>query len=137
MAIQGPYFLGALNMLNSRNEQCSPIPRRRAEYATNAAMLVVSYFADDLLTYYDENFIQTKKDRRKTMMLDYRDAYREVIQDCQIHINAHGFLLKELASAQRALNKVMKELCRVSNDSWALVNVDIIDNTQENEKIIP
>ena len=85
-------------------------PDFMAEYATNAAMLVVSYFADDLLTYYDENFIQTKKDRRKTMMLDYRDAYREVIQDCQIHINAHGFLLKELASAQRALNKVMKEL---------------------------
>jgi hypothetical protein len=85
-------------------------PDFMAEYATNAAMLVVSLLADDLLTYYDENFIQTKKDRRKTMMLDYRDAYREVIQDCQIHMGAHGFLMKELASAQRALNKVMKEL---------------------------
>ncbi|WP_075323102.1 hypothetical protein [Acidithiobacillus albertensis] len=85
-------------------------PDFMAEYATNAAMLVVSYFAEDLLVYYDENFIQTKKDRRKTMMLDFRDAYREVIQDCQIHINAHDYLLKELASAQRALNKVMKEL---------------------------
>lgn len=85
-------------------------PDFMAEYATNAAMLVVSYFAEDILVYYGENFIQTKKDRRKTMMLDFRDAYREVIQDCQIHINAHGFLLKELVSAQRALNKVMKEL---------------------------
>jgi len=85
-------------------------PDFMAEYATNAAMLVVSYFAEDLLVYYDENFIQTKKDRRKTMMLDFRDAYREVIQDCQIHMSAHDFLMKELASAQRALNKVMKEL---------------------------
>lgn len=85
-------------------------PDFMAEYATNAAMLVVSYFAEDLLVYYDENFIRTKKDRRKVMMLDYRDAYREVIQDCQIHIGAHGFLMKELASAQRALNKVLKEL---------------------------
>ena len=68
-------------------------PDFMAEYATNAAMLVVSYFAEDLLVYYDENFIQTKKDRRKTMMIDFRDAYREVIQDCQIHINAHDYLL--------------------------------------------
>lgn len=85
-------------------------PDFMAKYATNAAMLVVSYFAEDLLVYYDKNFIQTKKDRRKVMMLDYRDAYREVIQDCQIHVGAHGFLMKELASAQRALNKAMKEL---------------------------
>ncbi|MDD5125263.1 hypothetical protein [Methylovulum sp.] len=85
-------------------------PDFMAEYATNAAMLMVSYFAEDLLVYYDENFIQTKKDRRKVMMIDFRDAYREVIQDCQIHIGAHGFLMKELASAQRALNKMMKEL---------------------------
>jgi hypothetical protein len=80
-----------------------------AEYATNAAMLLVSHFAEDLLAYYDENFIQTRKDRRKVMMIDFRDAYREVIQDCQIHIGAHGFLMKELASAQRALNKGLKE----------------------------
>lgn len=43
-------------------------------------------------------------------LLPYREAYREVIQDCQIHVGAHGFLMKELASAQRALNKVIKEL---------------------------
>ncbi|OCX75663.1 hypothetical protein [Acidithiobacillus thiooxidans] len=85
-------------------------PDFMAEYATNAAMLLVSHFAEDLLAYYDENFIQTRKDRRKVMMIDSRDAYREVIQDCQIHIGAHGFLMKELASAQRALNKGMKEL---------------------------
>jgi len=84
-------------------------PDFMAEYATNAAMLLVSHFAEDLLAYYDENFIQTRKDRRKVMMIDFRDAYREVIQDCQIHIGAHGFLMKELASAQRALNKGMKE----------------------------
>ena len=31
------------------------------EYATNAAMLVVSYFAEALLDYYDARFIQTRK----------------------------------------------------------------------------
>ncbi|MDR7925927.1 hypothetical protein RIE95_02785 [Acidithiobacillus thiooxidans] len=66
----------------------------------------VCYVAEDLLAYYDENFIRTKKDRRKVMMLDYR----EVIQDCQIHMGAHGYPMKELASAQRPLNKVMSEL---------------------------
>jgi hypothetical protein len=85
-------------------------PDFMAEYATNAAMLMVSRFAVSLLGYYDAHFIRTKKDRRKDMMMDFVDVYREVIQDCQIHMGAHGFLMKELASAQRALNKVMKEL---------------------------
>jgi len=85
-------------------------PEFMAEYATNAAMLMVSRFAISLLGYYDAQFIRTKKDRRKDMMMDFVDVYREVIQDCQIHINAHDYLLKELASAQRAMNKVMKEL---------------------------
>ncbi|WP_031573519.1 hypothetical protein [Acidithiobacillus thiooxidans] len=45
-----------------------------AEYVTNTAMLVVSRFAVSLLDYYDVQFIQTKKDKRKTMMMDFRDA---------------------------------------------------------------
>ena len=85
-------------------------PDLMVEYATNAATLVVSDFAETLLDYYDEIFIQTGKDRRKMMMIDFRDAYREVIQDCRVRMGAHGYLMKELASAQRALNKVMKDL---------------------------
>jgi hypothetical protein len=85
-------------------------PDFMAEYATNAAMLMVSRFAISLLGYYDAQFIRTKKDQRKDMMMDFVDVYREVIQDCQIHINAHDYLLKELASAKRAMNKVIKEL---------------------------
>ena len=81
-----------------------------AEYATNAAMLVVSDFAEALLDYYDEIFIQTGKDQRKMMMMDFRDAYREVIQDCRVRMDAHNYLMKELTAAQRALNKVMKDL---------------------------
>ncbi|WP_081576724.1 hypothetical protein [Acidithiobacillus thiooxidans] len=81
-----------------------------AEYATNTAMLVVSRFAVGLLDYYDARFIQTKKDQRKTMMMDFRDAYRETIQDGRARMDAHNSLMKTLKTAQRALNKVMKEL---------------------------
>ncbi|MDA8151910.1 MAG: hypothetical protein M0003_04220 [Acidithiobacillus sp.] len=84
-------------------------PDMLAEYATNAAMLVVSDFAVALLDYYDARFIQTRRDQRKIMMIDFQDAYREVIQDCRVRMDAHNYLMKELASAQRALNKVMKE----------------------------
>ncbi|MBU2807814.1 hypothetical protein HF285_05915, partial [Acidithiobacillus ferrooxidans F221] len=52
-------------------------PDLMAEYATNAAIIVVSAFALDIMAHYDESFIQTGKDKRKAMFRDFQGAYQE------------------------------------------------------------
>lgn len=85
-------------------------PEMLAEYATNAAMLAVSHFALDLLDYYDTKFIRTRQDTRKKLLREIQEGYQEVMHDGGLRAEAHGFLIKELSSAQRALLKVLKDL---------------------------
>lgn len=80
------------------------------EYATNAAMLAVSHFALDLLDYYETKFIRTRQDTRKKLLREFQDGYQEVVHDCSLRAEAYGFLIKELGSAQRALQKMLKNL---------------------------
>ncbi|RRN84704.1 MAG: hypothetical protein EC577_05600, partial [Acidithiobacillus ferrooxidans] len=84
-------------------------PDLMAEYATNAAIIVVSAFALDIMAHYDESFIQTGKDKRKAMFRDFQGAYQEAQDECLSRSEGHEFLIKELTSAQRALKKLLKE----------------------------
>lgn len=84
-------------------------PDLMAEYATNAAIIVVSAFALDIMAHYDESFIKTGKDKRKAMFRDFQGAYQEAQDECLSRSEGHEFLIKELTSAQRALKKVLKE----------------------------
>ena len=80
-------------------------PDLMAEYATNAAIIVVGAFALDIMAHYDESFIQTGKDKRKAMFRDFQGAYQEAQDECLSRSEGHEFLIKELTSAQRALKK--------------------------------
>jgi hypothetical protein len=84
-------------------------PDLMAEYATNAAIIVVGAFALDIMAHYDESFIQTGKDKRKAIFRDFQGAYQEAQDECLSRSEGHEFLIKELTSAQRALKKLLKE----------------------------
>ncbi|MBU2767489.1 hypothetical protein HAP94_15225 [Acidithiobacillus ferrivorans] len=85
-------------------------PDLMAEYATNAAIIVASTFAMDIMAYYDELFIRTGKDKRKAMFRDFQGAYREARDECFSSSEGHEFLIKELSSAHRSLQRMWKEL---------------------------
>ncbi|WP_436395117.1 hypothetical protein ACSDBR_10415 [Acidithiobacillus ferriphilus] len=85
-------------------------PDLMAEYATNAAIIVASTFALDIMAYYYEPFIRTGKDKRKAMFRDFQGAYREARDECFSRSDGHEFLIKELSSAHRALQRMLKEL---------------------------
>ncbi|MGC9217035.1 hypothetical protein [Acidithiobacillus sp.] len=85
-------------------------PDLMAEYATNAALVVTTSFAMDVLACYYDPFIKTGKDKRKAMFRDFQGAFQEVRDECLSHLEEHEFLIKELSSANRLLQKVMKEL---------------------------
>ncbi len=84
-------------------------PDLMAEYATNAAIIVASSFALDIMAHYDESFIKTGKDKRKAVFKDFQGAYREAHDECLTRSEGHEFLIKELTLAQRALKKLLKE----------------------------
>jgi hypothetical protein len=85
-------------------------PDLMAEYATNAAIVVTTSFAMDILACYYDAFIKTGTDKRKAMFRDFQAAFQEASDECLSHLEEHEFLLKELASANRAMQKVMREL---------------------------
>ncbi len=58
-------------------------PDLMAEYATNAAIVVTTSFALDLLAFYYDPFIKTGKDQRKAMFRDFQGAYQEARDECQ------------------------------------------------------
>jgi hypothetical protein len=85
-------------------------PDLMAEYATNAAIIVASTFAMDIIAYYYEPFIRTGKDKRKAMFRDFQGAYQEARDECLSRSEGHEFLIKEISSAHRALQRMLKEL---------------------------
>jgi hypothetical protein len=85
-------------------------PDLMAEYATNAAIIVASTFAMDIMAYYYGPFIRTGKDKRKAMFCDFQGAYREARDECFSRSEGHEFLIKEISSAHRALQRMLKEL---------------------------
>ncbi|WP_123104782.1 hypothetical protein [Acidithiobacillus sulfuriphilus] len=85
-------------------------PDVMAEYATNAAIIIASTFALDVMVYYDKSFIRTGKDKRKAMFRDFQGAYRAARDECLSRSEGHEFLIKELTSAHRAMQKVLKAL---------------------------
>ena len=84
-------------------------PDLMAEYATNAAIVVTTSFALDLLAFYYDPFIKTGKDQRKAMFRDFQGANQEARDECQSRTKGHEFLIKELSSAHRAMQKAMRE----------------------------
>ena len=84
-------------------------PDLMAEYATNAAIIVASTLAMDIMAYYYEPFIKTGKDKRKAMFRDFQSAYTEARDECLSRSEGHEFLIKELTSAHRALQRMLKE----------------------------
>ncbi|MGC9208081.1 MAG: hypothetical protein ACP5EO_13665 [Acidithiobacillus sp.] len=85
-------------------------PDLMAEYATNAAIVVTTSFALDLLAFYYDPYIKTGKDQRKAMFRDFQGAYQEARDECQSRTKGHEFLIKELSSAHRGMQKAMREL---------------------------
>ncbi|MBU2773264.1 hypothetical protein HMI48_04910 [Acidithiobacillus ferrooxidans] len=85
-------------------------PDLLAEYATNAALVVTTSFALDILACYYVPFIKTGTDKRKAMFRDFQAAFQEASDECSSQLEEHEFLIKELASANRAMQKVMSEL---------------------------
>ena len=85
-------------------------PDLMAEYATNAAMLVATQFALDIMACYYYPFIKTGKDRRKIMFRYFQGAYLDARDECLSRSEGHEFLIKELSSAHRAVQKVLREL---------------------------
>jgi hypothetical protein len=85
-------------------------PDLMAEYATNAAIIVTISFAMDILAYYYDPFIKTGKDRRKAMFRDFQAAYMDAREECLSRMEGHEYLIKELSSAHRAMQKVLKDL---------------------------
>lgn len=85
-------------------------PDLMVEYATYAAIGVTVSFALSVMDYYYAPFIKTGKDPRKAMFKEFQAAYLEAREECFSRTEGHGFLIKELASANRTLQKVMKEL---------------------------
>ena len=85
-------------------------PDLMTEYATNAALVVTTSFAMDVLACYYDPFIKTGKDQRKAMFRDFQGAFQEVRDECFSRSEGHESLIKELSSANRLLQKVMKEL---------------------------
>ena len=85
-------------------------PDLMVEYATYAAIGVTVSFALSVMDYYYAPFIKTGKDPRKAMFKEFHAAYLEAREECFSRTEGHGFLIKELVSANRTLQKVMKEL---------------------------
>lgn len=85
-------------------------PDLMAEYAANASIVITTSFAMDVLACYYDPFIKTGKDKRKAMFRDFQGAFQDVRDECLSRSEDHEFLMKELASANRAMQKVMKEL---------------------------
>ena len=85
-------------------------PDLMVEYAIYAASGVTVSFALKVMDYYYAPFIKTGKDPRKAMFKEFQAAYLEARDECFSRTEGHGYLIKELASANRALQKVMREL---------------------------
>lgn len=85
-------------------------PDLMVEYATYAVIGVTVSFALNVMDYYYAPFIKTGKDPRKALFKEFQAAYLEAREECFSRTEGHGFLIKELASANRAQQKVMKEL---------------------------
>jgi hypothetical protein len=64
----------------------------------------------DIMAYYYGPFIRTVKDKRKAMFRDFQGAYREARDECLSRSEGHEFLIKEILSAHRALQRMLKEL---------------------------
>lgn len=86
-------------------------PDLMVEYATNAAIVVTTSFALDIMAYYYDPFIKTGKDKRKTMFRDFQGAYQDARDECLSRLEGHEFLIKELSCAHRAMQKALKESC--------------------------
>ena len=84
-------------------------PDLMAEYATNAALVVTTRFALDLLATYYDPFIKTGKDKRKAMFRDFQAGYQDAHDECLARLESHEFLIKELTSANRAMQKALRE----------------------------
>lgn len=84
-------------------------PDLMVEYATNAAIVVTTRFALDLLATYYDPFIKTGKDKRKAMFRDFQAGYQDAHDECLVRLESHEFLIKELTSANRAMQKALKD----------------------------
>ncbi len=85
-------------------------PDLMTEYATNAALVVTTRFALDLLATYYGPFIKTGKDKRKAMFRDFQGGFQDAHDECLARSEDHEFLIKELMSANRAMQKALREL---------------------------
>ena len=85
-------------------------PELMVEYATSAALTVTTRFALDLLAAYYDPFIKTGKDKRKAMFRDFQAGYQDAHDECLARLESHEFLIKELTSANRAMQKALREL---------------------------
>jgi hypothetical protein len=64
-------------------------PDLMAEYATNAAIIVASTFAMDIMAYYYDPFIKTGKDKRKTIFRDFQGACQDARDECLSRSEGH------------------------------------------------
>ncbi len=85
-------------------------PDLMAEYATNAALVVTASFSNAILACYYDPFIKTGKDKRKGMFRDFQGAFQEVKDECLSRLQGHEFLIKELTSANRSMQKALRDL---------------------------
>ncbi|MGK9452557.1 hypothetical protein ACSSZE_15065 [Acidithiobacillus caldus] len=84
-------------------------PELMVEYATTAALTITTRFAVDLLAAYYDPFIKTGKDKRKVMFRDFQAGFREAYDECVARMEDYDFLFKELASANRAVQKALRD----------------------------
>ena len=85
-------------------------PDLMVEYATSAALTVTTRFALDLLAAYYDPFIRTGKDKRKVMFRDFQAGFRDAYDECVARMEDYDILFKELASANRALQKALRDM---------------------------
>jgi hypothetical protein len=84
-------------------------PDLLVEYATNAAMIVTTSFAMGILACYYEPFIKTGKDKRRPMFRDFQAGYLDARDECLSRMEEHEYLIKELSSAHRAVQRALKD----------------------------
>lgn len=85
-------------------------PEFHVEYVTTAAMTVACGYALKILDLYGRLFIETGKDKRKVMFTDFQAGYREAQAECDSVLKDQESIIKELTAANRALQKLLKDV---------------------------
>ncbi|MBN6739922.1 hypothetical protein JKG47_05110 [Acidithiobacillus sp. MC6.1] len=80
-----------------------------AEFLTLSAVALVSDYALSLLRFYEINWIDTRKDKRKRFFKDFQEAYLDAHEQAMRQLDDLQMMMRNLASVQRALGKYLKE----------------------------